>query len=86
MDEELIRKYQEAISLLQYRNPKYSYHGEFVSDFSGRSALKLTYYTRLESTDSPWSATTFNSKTFKYMKSNEEALKYFIKAVQNRVF
>ena len=86
MDEELIRKYQEAISLLQYRNPKYSYHGEFVSDWSGRSAFKLTYYKRLDSTDSPWSATTFNTKIFKYMKSNEDALKYFIKSVQNRVF
>ena len=86
MEEELIRKYQEAISLLQYRNPKYSYHGEFVSDWSGRSAFKLTYYTRLDSQDSPWSATSFNSKTFKYMKTNEAALRYFIKMVQNRVF
>ncbi len=85
MNEELIRKYQETISLLQYRNPKNSYHGEFVSNSDGKSAFKLTFYKTFDDS-SPWSSTSFGSKTFKYMNSNEEALKYFIKAAQNRVF
>ena len=81
MNEELIRKYQEIISLLQYRNPKCSFNGEFVMGDNGKIAFKLIYFNPNEEN---WGG--YGSKTFKYMKTNEDALRYFIKSAQNRVF
>ncbi len=86
MNEEILRKYQETISLLQFRNPKYSFHGEFVSGENGKIAFKLLYYKNFDSEDGSWAASTYNTKTFKYMNSSEDAIKYFIKVAQNRVF
>lgn len=85
MNEDLIRQYQETISLLHYRKPNYSYHGEFVSDELGKTAFKLIYYKRDEGL--PWvDANEIKTKIFKYTDNSENALRYFIKTAQNRVF
>lgn len=84
MDEELIKKYQEAISLLQYRKPNNRYHGEFTLNENNKTAFKLTYYTCSYDDLLPWS--NVKTKTFKYFDSRENALKYFIKTAQNRDF
>ena len=82
MNEELMRKYQDTISLLQFRNPNYSFHGEFIKDFDGKIAFKLTYYKTFNDSEE----TSYSTKVFKYMDTSEKALRYFIKAAQNRVF
>lgn len=82
MDEELMRKYQDTISLLQFRKPNYSFHGQFINDFDGKTAFKLTYYKTFNGSEE----TSYYTKVFKYMNTSEKALRFFIKAAQNRVF
>ena len=36
MNEELMKCYQETITLLQFRNPGYTFHGEFRNSDDGR--------------------------------------------------
>jgi hypothetical protein len=84
MNEELIKKYQEAISLLHYRKPNNRYLGEFTLNEDNKTAFKLTRYTC--SNDDLFTLPKIKTKTFKYFDSKEDALKYFIKMAQNRVF
>ena len=81
MNEELMKKYQDTITLLQYRLPGYSFYGEFVPSGETVSFKLLCYkfYDGNEQGD-------FKTKVFKPMKNNEQALWYFIKTAQNRVF
>lgn len=83
MDEEIIKKYRDTITLLQYRLPDYSFHGEFVP-LGETVSFKLVYYKSPSEND--WSSGGFKTKVFKPMKNNEQALLYFIKTAQNRVF
>ena len=80
MDKELLNKYQEAIGLLQYRNPGSSFSGVFQHLDSGDVAFEL-YIARLRD-GFDWKS---GKKLFKPMKSDEMALKYFIKSAQNLV-
>jgi hypothetical protein len=82
MNEELMKKYQDTITLLQYRLPGYSFNGEFVP-LGETVSFKLVYYKFLSEND--WGEG-LKTKTFKPMKNSEQALRYFIKTAQNRVF
>lgn len=79
MDEDILKKYQETITLLQFRHPGYTFHGEFIHDSNGNVAFKLTYLNTLEMDGN-------RHIIFEYMDSPTKALKYFIYASQNRVF
>lgn len=79
MKYDLMKKYQDVISLLFSRNPKNFYYGSFVNDSNGKTAFKLSYYPL----DGEYE---LSNKTFKYMDTKEDALSYFVKTAQNRVF
>ena len=83
MNEEVLKKYQDTITLLQYRLPGYSFHGEFINLDEGKVSFKLVYYKAPG--DNEWVGG-LKTKVFKPMKDNEQALWYFIKTAQNRVF
>lgn len=85
MDEELMKCYQETITLLQFRNPGYTFHGEFRGSEDGKTAFRLFYYKELDS-NGEWSARTQGEKIYKYMPTAEKALWYFVKTSKNRVF
>jgi hypothetical protein len=80
MDKELLNKYQEAIGLLQYRNPGCSFSGSFQHLDSDDVAFEL-YVARLRD-GFDWQS---GKKLFKPMKDETMALKYFIKSAQNLV-
>ena len=79
MDEELLRRYQEAITLLQFRHPGKSFSGDFSYGFDGKVALKLLMYNSHDFSD-------MKTIIFKYKESKGKAIMSFIKEVQNRVF
>lgn len=77
MNEELIKKYQETITLLQYRLPGYSFYGSFRGEDGGKYSFELTIIGK---------GGNFNKKVFKPMETEALALRYFINTAQNRVF
>ena len=79
MSEELIRKYHEAISLLQARSPGYNFYGQFIDSEDGKVAYRLCSFKIGESEDTKY-------KTFKFLSSKNKALLYFIKVAQNGIF
>jgi hypothetical protein len=81
MNEELIRKYQETITLLQFRMPGYTFYGDFVNSYDGKIAYRLTFFK-----ESDGNGADTKRKIFKYMENSEKALWYFVKIAQNRFF
>ena len=79
MNEELIRKYNETISLLQVRKPGYNFYGQFVESEDGKVAYRLCSFKIGEREDTKY-------KTFKFLSSRNKALLYFIKVAQNGIF
>ena len=77
MDKELMEKYQQAISLLQFRNPGCSFSGSF-HPADGDKVLFTLYIVKTDE----WKS---GKKAFKPMDTKENALRYFIKASQNLV-
>jgi len=77
--EEILKKYQETISLLYYRNPRFSYHGDFITNENGKIAFRLIYYDIIDSGY-------YKSEIFKYVDTKEKAVEYFIYMAQNRFF
>ena len=75
--EEILKRYQETISLLYYRNPKFSYHGDFITNEDGKVAFRLKYYDIFG---------LGYKKIFKYVDTKEKAVEYFIYMAQNRFF
>ena len=79
MGKELIRKYNETISLLQAKKPGYIFYGKFVDSEDGKVAYRLCSFKSGESEDTKY-------KTFKFLSSKNKALLYFIKVAQNGIF
>ena len=44
MSEELVRKYQETITLLQFKMPGYTFTGDFVNSDDGKVAYRLSFF------------------------------------------
>jgi len=76
MEEDIIRKYQETLALLQFRSPSTTFYGNFDIDDDGRYAFVLTVIKKGSA----------SKKKYKYMKNANEALRYFIRVSQNRFF
>ncbi len=81
MSEELIRKYQETITLLQFRMPGYTFYGDFVNSDDGKIAYRLSFFKEFDGNN-----TNIKRKIFKYMENSDKALWYFVKIAQNRFF
>ena len=79
MDRELLSKYQEAIGLLQYKNPGYTFSGSFYHTDSG-VGFELYIVRPYNPDEFDWKS---EKKLFKPMKNEEMAIKYFIKVSQN---
>ena len=86
ISEDVMRKYRDAIALLQYRKPEMSYHAELIRDFDNKVALKLTCLRHLDSDYGAWTGTSYFTKTFKYADTEDKAVMHFVKVSQNRVF
>ena len=86
ISEDVMRKYRDAIALLQYRQPGITYHAELIRDFDNRSALKLTCLKNFNSDDGNWNGTSYSTKTFKFADTEDKAIMHFVKVSQNRVF
>ena len=73
MDDELIKRYQEAISLLTLRNGNLGFYGDYYynDDSSVSYVLHYIYDGKLK------------KMKFKSMKNTEDAVKYFIHCAQN---
>lgn len=78
MSEELVRKYQETIALLQFKMPGYTFTGDFVNSDDGKVAYRLSFFKGFDGV--------IKRKTFKYLQNSEKALWYFVKIAQNRFF
>lgn len=86
ISEDVMRKYRDAIALLQYRKPGITYHAELIRDFDNKTALKLTCLKNFDSDDGNWVRTSYSTKIFKYADTEDKAVMHFVKASQNRVF
>ena len=86
VSEDVMKKYRDTITLLQYREPGVSFHAEFVREFGNKVALKLTCLKNFNSDEGNWAGTSYSSKTFKYADTEDKAIMHFVKASQNRVF
>lgn len=86
ISEDVMRKYRDAIALLQYRKPGITYHAELIRDFDNKTALKLTCLKHFNSDDNNWAGTSYSTKIFKYADTEDRAIMNFVKSSQNRVF
>ena len=76
MDEEIARRYQEALGLLSIRNPGCSFYGEFLYGDYERAAFVLTCIGPGDKS---------KKLNFKEMENPTKALDYFIKTSQNMI-